>query len=422
MEKPAEQASIAKVFPFVETMKVVERKCENWLTSFKEYTANSEAPADMLFWTGISTVAGALRRRVWIDMRSFIWVPNFYIILVAPPGVATKSTTVGRGMELLADVPGVNFGPSIATWQALIRKMDETKEEYYDPDADKFIPMSAITMHCSELGVFLDPKNREMIDTLVHLWDGQPGVFSKSTKTSGNDTLINPWINLIGCTTPSWITENLPSHTSGGGFLSRVIFVHADRKEKLIPYPDEIIETEKERILRENLINDLIGISMLSGKMVLTPEAREWGKLQYANHWGVDAEVAIRNGDETRASYNARKQTHMHKIAMVLSAAEGNSKIITLQHLREAEKLLTRAEECLSQIGEFVNYNPSTKFQQLIVETMKRNGAMTKAELFHRLFKHGTKAEFDGAINSALQAGYLKQVQQKNDLLLKYVG
>ena len=69
------------------------RNFPNWLTAYATYTADSESPREFHLWTGIWTLAGALRRRVWIDMRKFQWTPNFYIVLVGPPGIVNKSTT-----------------------------------------------------------------------------------------------------------------------------------------------------------------------------------------------------------------------------------------------------------------------------------------------------------------------------------------
>ena len=84
-----------------------ERIHKDWLKAFIEFGSFGEAPLQTLFWTGVSTIAGALRRRVWIDQKYFQWVPNFYIILVAPPGGISKSTTANSGMNLLRDVPGI---------------------------------------------------------------------------------------------------------------------------------------------------------------------------------------------------------------------------------------------------------------------------------------------------------------------------
>src|SRR6185369_14226993 len=103
-----------------------------------------EAPRQMYFWTGVSTLAGVLRRKVWIDQAYFTWYPNFYIVLVAPPGIVSKSTTANIGMNLLHQVPGVKFGPDIVTSQALVSAFAESAETF-EFNAE-FYPMSALTL------------------------------------------------------------------------------------------------------------------------------------------------------------------------------------------------------------------------------------------------------------------------------------
>ena len=76
------------------------RNYDDWLKAYLRYAESTEAPMHMHFWSGVSAVAGALRRRVWIDQAYFKWYPNFYIVLVAPPGIVSKSTTVGIAMNL----------------------------------------------------------------------------------------------------------------------------------------------------------------------------------------------------------------------------------------------------------------------------------------------------------------------------------
>jgi hypothetical protein len=78
----------------------VPRHFKHWLKAYLDYTSASEAPDAFHFWTGVSTIAGALRRHVWVEQHIFQWIPNFYIIFVAPAGVATKSTTLNLGMGL----------------------------------------------------------------------------------------------------------------------------------------------------------------------------------------------------------------------------------------------------------------------------------------------------------------------------------
>ena len=117
----------------------MSRHFSNWLKAYMQYTRDSESPDAFHFWTGVSTVAGALRRRVWIDMRKFQWTPNFYIILVGPPGVAAKSTSLRNGMRLLEQVEGIKFGPQSMTWQALTQVLEESMEytKYLDEKGEE---------------------------------------------------------------------------------------------------------------------------------------------------------------------------------------------------------------------------------------------------------------------------------------------
>ena len=95
------------------------RHFTHWIKAYLDYTKASESPDSFHFWTAVSTLAGALRRRVWQDQLLFQWIPNFYIVFVAPAGIATKSTTLNFGMNLLEKVPDVVFGPESGSWQGL---------------------------------------------------------------------------------------------------------------------------------------------------------------------------------------------------------------------------------------------------------------------------------------------------------------
>jgi hypothetical protein len=175
------------------------RHYQNWLKAYVQHTSASEAPDIFHFWTGVVTVGGALRRRVWIEQNLFQWVPNFYVILVSPPGVVTKSTSISLGMRLLRQVDGIHFGPESMTWQALGEALAQAMEFADVPDPLSGIPMSTpmscLTISISELGTFLRTDDSQLVSFLTRMWDGQKEPFKHTTKSSGKIDVENPWMD-----------------------------------------------------------------------------------------------------------------------------------------------------------------------------------------------------------------------------------
>lgn len=393
------------------------RLLKNWLKSYLDFTSLSEAPEIFHFWTGVSTMAGALKRRVYIDQRYFEWTPNFYIIFVAPAGVATKSTTISIGTNLLREVDGIHFGPDSGTWQAIGKSLVEAQElvptKFGDLDGE-MDQMSCIHCAVGELGTFLDFQDRKLIDTLTSLWDGQRGSFEHRTATAGNILINNPWINLLSATTPAWLRKNVPEEAIGGGFASRVIFVFGDRKRQLVAYPGLVGERDEHRKLREDLIHDLRDISEMLGEMVLTPNAIKWGSDWYeAHHNSKSLDMASHRFD----GYRSRKQTHIHKLAIVISASESSKGVITQAHLQQAEKLVTSMESDMIRVFESIGVSSASRNVIEIVSFLHtyklRDQAASETTLVRYAMTIMNQQEYTEAIETCVRAGYIQAAQKQ---------
>lgn len=393
---------------------MTRRNYDNWLDQFVKYAGSGEAPLRMYFWTGVSAIAGALRRQVWLDFKQFKWYPNFYIVLVAPPGIVSKSTTAGIGMDLLRRVPDVVFGPSVVTWQALITSFAEATRSF--ELNGEFYPMSAMTLESSEFGNLLNPQDKQMIDLMVELWDGKQGTFEKKTKHSGDDKVENPWINLIACTTPAWIAGNFPEYMIGGGFCSRTIFVYADQKRDYVAYPDEVVVEDYETV-KANLIRDLEIISLMRGEFKLSADARKWGREWYEKHYST--KNPLLSGDRF-GGYLARKQTHIHKLAMVLSAAESDSLVISQEHLALADTMVSDLETDMPMVFSKVGQSEESVTVDRMVAWLRDRGACPYKELYMRFHSSfpGMR-EFENIIAGLTAAGYISKVQKGNEWLIK---
>lgn len=379
-----------------------QRKFDNWLEAFLKYSGYGEAPEDCLFWTGVGTIAGALRRNVWIDEGYFQWFPNHYIVLVAPPGVIAKSTTMNIGFNLLREVPGIKFGPDSITWQALITAMAEAREDVAFPDGS-FMPSCALTIASDEFGNLINMDDAGMLNILIAMFDAKQGVFEKVTKLSGNDMVPNPWLNFMACTTPSWIASGFTELTTQGGFVSRCLFIFADRKRRLIAYPSRHMPSNIKQ-LQEDLTKDLEAMSLMRGPFTLTDDAREYGEDLYRKHWNGQTQ----NLDMERfGGYWARKQTHFHKLAMVLSAAEGPSLRIERRHLELAYARVSATEPNLNRVFELIGRTADSRVAGEILSLITRIGTISRADLHaHFLARYG-REEVNRGLDSCIAAGKL---------------
>jgi len=378
------------------------RKCEDWLKSYVAFNALNETPDHFHFWTGVSVVAGALRRKVWLDMGYFQWTPNFYIILVAPPGIAGKSTSIGIGQRLLAQVDGIRFGPAAMTWQALLPELADAQEAYPLPNGE-LLTMSCLSFFISELGTCVDFSDRKLIDVLVDLWDGRDG-WVKATATRGRESVEGPWINMIACTTPQWLADNLPKNTIMGGFSSRCIWLFANTKKRLVPYPKLEMDLRKQDI-HPDLLHDLQQIARLSGEFHMTPGAIEVGSDWYYRN----SERLMKAQGGSMSGYWARMQTHIHKLAMVLSAARRNDLAITEKDLSDAITIVESLEQSINPITRTLDTTETMMAAADIVRVVHQRGRVRRSELYQMFFHRMTSREFSDLLDSAIAAGELYQ-------------
>jgi hypothetical protein len=343
-------------------------------------------------------------------MKKFQWTPNFYIILVGPPGVAAKSTSISMGTNLLKKVPGVKFGPESMTWQKLAHAMAEVTEymEYLNPAGQKErIAMSCFTINATELGTLMRPDNDELISFLIRMWDGQVDIYQHDTISGGMVEIQNPWLNMIGATTPSWLKVNFPDSMIGGGLTSRIVFVYGDTKRSLIAYPDEVIPDSEYRALRDDLIADLVEIAKLSGPYVLSKFARDWGKAWYEDHNNPDLRSAHLTS-ERFASYIARKQTHLHKFAIILAAAKRSTLVIEEADLVEADRIIESTEQDMIKVFETIGLVQEQEHINTIISIVRVYGFMTSRGLWSRCMNHMSFKNFEEATRAAIHGRKLE--------------
>jgi hypothetical protein len=320
---------------------------------------------------------------------------------VGPPEVIKKSTTLNIGKTFLRDIPQVMFGPDIATWQGLITFMGKNHQLWSMPDGED-LQSACVTVTLSEFGTFFDPESLGLVENLTNIWDGQLGPLLKITKTAGDDEVNNPWLNIMACTTPKAIARLFSEEMAGGGLASRIVWLYGDKPGRSVAYPSRQRKPEHIAALSERLRNGLLRAADYCGPFKLTDAAYAWGERWYEQYrTRRDALAGTTAGD-----FYVRRQTHLHKIAMVLSAARAKFPVIDVAEMEEANSKLDLLESYAAHVFGFVGTSAASRTTQAIIEFVTRQGATPVHRLFRsEFYRKISLKEFNAALAAAQATG-----------------
>lgn len=430
MDRDDRKRTLCLALKVVYTMPLVPRRHQHWIHDFITTVApRSEAPSRYLYWAAVATLGGAIRRRCYIDMGTFQWYPNWYILLVGPPGLVKKSTTIDIATRLLRQVPGVVFGSDCTTWQQFVSEVAAADDTFATGGTagasfmdQEYVQSSAITFAISEFGTFFNPKDLEMVNVLTAFWDGSDSPFRKATKTSGTDIINSPFVNMIAGTTPRWLGQNFAAF-AGWGLSARMILLHADEVSQYIPYPDEKWGDEA-KTWSASFLEDLTRISNLEGPVHISPEARE-----LARPWYPELMERIKGFSSSQYSdiwtqdYLQRKWSHMWKLALILSVAQSDRLVISPDDVQEAMAQCDAVEDELSRI--FRTSRAEDQRQRLaqavgkeiILGLLVSGGACPASRIYQHTYRKMNNRETDDLLSHMVKSGFVSKEQRGDEVV-----
>jgi hypothetical protein len=258
-------------------------------------------------------------------------------------------------------VEGVHFGPNVTTWQALVDAFEKA-ERIVDYGRGDDHATYSLTICSGEMGNLITADDTQMMDMLNTLWDCGP--IDKATKKDGIQSLECPFLNMIACTTPSWISGNFPKYMIDGGLVSRIVWLYAEEKARFVANPVRIPAeaAAANKVLRRHLIE---------GEFKPTEEAYDWTEQWYKEHWRLHT----KGMDDSRlGGFHARKQSHLYKLAMVISASRDDTRTITLKDFLDAERCVSALEQNLLGTFDRIGRSDSSNVTDRLVEFITRSG------------------------------------------------
>jgi len=375
-----------------------------WLREYLTYTARHEAPDLFHFWVGVAVICGAVRRNIYFEQGYYRVYPNFYVVLVAPPGACKKSTATNIGVELLGNVPGVNIIREKITPEGLIVNLHENIKLQTKSGGTVLEPSATGFIHAPELAVFLGRQtyNEGIIALLTSLFDCHTK-WEYTTRGSGRLTLHNIHITILGATTPDLLTQVIPDSAFGGGFLSRVLFVVRESTDRCEPFP-----VIRDPLERERLLAKLVAMSAVTGQVVQSDAARAWCVEWYST------QRRQAQDDIALSGYYERKQEHLIKLCMVLLLSYGEELVITPEIYQQALNILNYTEMTMADAFTHVQTTAVGRDHERILRQLaSAGGRLRHSELLKRNYGYLSADGFRKAIATLREAGLITEITGK---------
>jgi len=378
-----------------------------------EYVDNTEPPKSYHLWTAIMTLAAVLKRKVWIHwgINEKLY-PNMFVVLVGPAGRCRKGTAMKIGQSMLQSL-GVNVAPSSVTREALIgRLQDSTTSEITKDGA--FLSHASLTVWSPEWSVFMGGReNMQLIMDLTD-WFDCPDSWDYVTKNSGSNNISGVWVNMFGAITPSTIKSVLPFEAVGAGLSSRIIFVYEANAAKRVPDP---FETPELQALGKVLVQDLTDIHSLSGEFEISANGME-----FYRDWYMNMEKTNPKMPEMFDGYLNRRQTHLRKLAMIVSISESNDMKITEAHFRRALDLLERTEVRMPRTFASIGTDKDSQLKEDMMNYIAKHRNIPAAQIFRdfRSFLSGPR-HLDELITGMVQMGFITQDVTRSGVIINYI-
>lgn len=396
----------------------------DFISAYCNYADNGFIPPQFNVWSALSIVAGALERRVWLPWDAeFSFFPNIYVLLVSLPGDG-KSVALNRAVGMLQEVSRktgtLNLLPTQVTEAKFIELMGHGRSFTERTSTREVIHrQNAGYYSASEASNSLKNVYGDFISCLTDFYDCPP-TWSRATKKDGKTLqLTNVCMNLLAGSTFDYLGKLVSDENIQGGFASRLIYV-VSRNKEVKPQEFQLggiheKETAERKLYKEALIEDLTHISTMTGPMHANDDfGAAWEK------WYYKFEQERRALDsEKLQSLMARVNTNLLKVSMLISAAESDSRELTLAHWERATELVLPVYEQVPMIFRQARANSSDKSPanaaSAIMDLAERCPGIKREMLRSSLIARGSNSHvIEQTINALINMGSLHLGQDQS--------
>lgn len=387
----------------------------NFMGDYLLYASGNEANPNYHLWSGLVAMSSIVSRRVWLDFGYFKISPNLYVVLLGPPG-NKKTTAMRLAKSLLHQLSKkepnlIPFSAQCQSKENLVKELATYIRKFqYGASPDDILEYTPLSIFVTELSQFLGTSTAgHMLDFLTTIWDGDP--YDRSTNLHGKEFIPNPFVSMLGCTTPNWITGYLKTDVITGGFSRRAIFVYEVRDGDPIPFPKLSEEQVAAYKRLEERGTELLGVG---GEMKWSDESHEYWDKWYRHHQ--------RNlpKDENLQFYFRTKWVQILKVAILLNLSKTDELILQKESILAAMAVLDKAEVNLPKVFQGIGRNELSQVAGQVIELLYANGKPVRRKEVERiLWANADQRESFSILKHLTDSGKVLVLQEERNGVIR---
>lgn len=306
----------------------------DFIDKFVEFTEERPSPEIFRKWAAITTLSGALEKRVWTMTKAGPQFANLYVMLVAPPGVG-KSQAINPAEQILKATKKFFVAPHSVTAAAYVDALAKSARTFLLPD-NKMLQYHHLFVFAAEFGVFMNSHDLGFLSLINNLFD-HIDCYREERRHSLKEPIDipRPMTTLLLGSQPGFLATILPESAWTMGFTSRMLLVYSSTAPD-VPLFGTYKNQDK---LQGELVRKLEDASEYYGEMMWEKKAiEEMVKWQKADFGPVPDHPKLSNYLPRRGKIFAVK------LAMVSAMSRGEELAVRLQDVERARGWLLEIE------------------------------------------------------------------------------
>ncbi len=376
----------------------------SWISSILDCTKKLESPREYWRWSALAAISAVVKRNVWLDRGGFTKTyANIFVILEGDSGIK-KSLPIDMAQQMVAAVNNTRVIAGRISIQSAITKLGKA----YTQENGKMVITACGFLVSKEFETFLI-KDDATFGILTDLYDSSNHQkWENSLKHSGDETLKEPYITLLAGSNETNLRKVLPPEAMEGGFMGRLFLIKAKRGDG--GKPNILLRKVENPLKIDDLIPYLREISQLEGEFKFEDDSL----IDYLETW---YENTRKKPSDDKTGFINRLDSHVFKVAMLLSLSKRLNLIITKEDIEEAIDMCELLTSHAIKSSEGTGQGELGRLIKMVLAEMMdaEDYSVTKVRLLRKFYGEFDASVLTKIIDHCLQSKWITENLRANE-------